>query len=153
MPTLVEADRGGVQAPGRLRADQVQGAHIRLVDGQVGVVEPEALRGGAGKLVACDRRSLEQHPLGRAPRRLALLDGLVDPLARQEAHLDDHVGDEARARLALWRREAGLGRIVSGRLGRCHSGRPSGYGAQRRPAWLLAHRASATAWARVVGST
>jgi hypothetical protein len=126
---LVEADRDGVEAPGRLRADQVQRADVRLVDREVRVVEAEALCGRARQLVAGDRRGLEQDLLGRASRRLALFDGLVDALARQVAHLDDHVGDEARTSPPLRRREPGLRRVVGGGLRLRHSGSPTRYGA------------------------
>ncbi len=44
-----------------------------------------------------DGAGLDQQLLGRAPGVLALLDGRVDALARDEAELDDDVGDEARA--------------------------------------------------------
>ena len=114
---LVEADRRGVEPAGGLRADQVERAHVGLEDREVDVVEPEALRGRARELVAGDRRRLEQDLLGGAPGGLALLDRLVHPLAREEAHLHDHVGDEARARLALRRGQAVAGPSSAGEAG------------------------------------
>jgi hypothetical protein len=154
LAAVVEADRHRAQPAGRLGADQVEGADVRLEDGEVGVVEAEALRGRTRQLVARDRGRLEQHLLGGAAGGLALLDRLVDALAREEAHRHDHVGDEPRAaRLGLRRREAVAGTLVGRRLrGRCR-GRPARYGAERRPACLLGHRASATAWVRVSVST
>ena len=88
---LVEADRRRVEAARRLGADRVERSYVGLVDREVDVVEPEALRGGARELVARDRPRLEQHLLGGAAGRLGLLDGLVHALAREKAHLDDHV--------------------------------------------------------------
>ena len=68
------------------------------------MVEAEALGGRAGELVGVERARLEQHLLGRSAGRAALLDGRLDLLPRQEAELDDHVGDEARAATAALRR-------------------------------------------------
>ena len=67
---------------------------------------------------------------GERPDGLALLDGGLHALAREEAQLDDHVGDEARAGLLLVGRSEAvvLGTGVRAALG---------HGAQRRGRPLL----------------
>ena len=105
---LVEADRRGVQPPGRLRADQVERRQVDLEAGQVDVAEPEALRGRARELVDRDRALLEQHLLRRAAGRLALARsprprarGLAKPSSAITAGMERETGPALRRGQAL----------------------------------------------------
>ena len=77
------------------RADEVGGGHVDAEDAEVEVVEPVALGQRARQRVLRERAVFEQHALGRRARDARALERVVDLLARGEAHVDDHVGEEA----------------------------------------------------------
>jgi hypothetical protein len=78
------------------------------------VIEPVALGGRAGELVAVDRTLGEQQRLRRSARGAGLFDRLADALLGDVAELDQDVGDEALGatagdRRGQPRRAAGVG--------------------------------------------
>jgi hypothetical protein len=143
----VEADRCGVQPPRRVRAHQVERGQVGLEDRQVDVAEPEALRDRARELVDGDLPRLQQNLLGRATVHPRVGKRLVHGLAAGEPERHEHLRNGA-CRAGHRRREAsldvGCGAVVCRRAPR--------YGAERRPASLLAHGASATACMRLFES-
>ena len=141
---VVVADRRRAQPARHLRRDHVERPDVRLEEREVDVVEAEALGDRARELVARDHARLEQRLLGGAAGRLGLVDDRLHPLARQEAQLDDHVGDRARA-AALRLLAASARQPERGRRPRQHE--------LRRAALRLGHRASATTWTSDLEST
>ena len=99
-----EADRHRLIALGGLDAEQVDGAHVEVVDGQVDVVQAEALGHDAGELVVAQDALLDEHEPGRAALRARGRDGLLDRLAVGEAEVDDHFADHPRRAAGFLRR-------------------------------------------------
>ena len=64
-----EADRHRLIALGRLGVEQADRAHVEVVDGQVDVVQAEALGHHAGELVVAQDALLDEHEPGRAALR------------------------------------------------------------------------------------
>ncbi len=60
------------------------------------MVEPVALGERAREAVVGERAPVEQHALGCRPGAARGLQRVLDLCARGEAHVDDHVGEEAR---------------------------------------------------------
>jgi len=89
-------DGEGVVALGRRGPDQVRRPHVDLEGGQVEVVEAVALGDRPREPFLVERAGLHQHPLRRVSRGAGRRDGLVDTLAADELHLDQHIGEEAR---------------------------------------------------------
>ena len=77
------------------RGDELGRVGVDAVDGEVDVVEAEALRDRARELVLGDDPVGEQQPLGRRAVAVGALDRLVDLAARDEVHLDQHVREHA----------------------------------------------------------
>ncbi len=133
---IVEADRSGVVALGRLRAHEVERARVGLVDRQVDEVEAEALGDRAGELLGRQVAGVDEDLLRRPPGGLRLLHCGLHALGGDEAELGDHIGDEAGSRRRAssagsgrcaprrdaswatphWRRRAGTGRGASSSL-------------------------------------
>ena len=93
---LVALDGGGRDELGRVGVD--------AVDGEVEVVEAEALGDGARELVVGDGAVGDEQPLGRGAVAVGALDRLVDLAARDEVQLDDHVREHASGTAAPGRR-------------------------------------------------
>ena len=108
-----EADRHRLVALGGLGADQVDGAHVEVVDREVDEVQAEALGDHAGELVVAQDAALDQHQARRAALRASGCDRLLDGLAVGEAEVDDHLADHPRGATRVARRvEAGTGASV-----------------------------------------
>ena len=108
---LVALDRGGRDQLGRVGIDPV------LL--QVEVVEPEALRDGAGELLLGDRAGREQHALRGRAGGVRHLDRLVHRLPLDVAEVDDHVREHASGTAAPGRRGDPVAPLGLGGLQSC----------------------------------
>ena len=90
------ADGHRLVALGGLGADQVDGPHVEVVDGEVDEVEAEALGDDARELVVAQDPPLDEHEAGRAALRAGGRDGLLDGLEVREAEIDGHLADHPR---------------------------------------------------------
>ena len=101
-------DRDGLVAAGHLDLDEPDGAHVDRIDGQVDVVEPEALGEHARKLVIREHAGLDEHLPGALALGARLLDRGIDARLLGEPELDRDVADHVRrARAQTRAREAG----------------------------------------------
>ena len=91
-----EADGYSLVALGGLGADQVDGAHVQVVDGEVDVVEAEALGDNSRQLVMAEDPALDEYEAGRAPLGAGGGDRLLDGLLVGETEIDDDFSDHAR---------------------------------------------------------
>ena len=89
------ADGHRLVALGRSDAEQVDRAHVEVVDGQVDEVQAEALGDHARQLIVAQHAPLDQHEARRAALRAGRCDGLLDRLAVGEAEVDDDLADHA----------------------------------------------------------
>jgi hypothetical protein len=111
-----ERHRHRLVAAGGSGGDEVGRAHVNREHRQVEVVEPVALGHGAGQLVLAQGRLLLQQRLGRLAGRARGLDRGVHALAIDEAHLHDHVGEEAARAAATAGRGDALSSLLLGLL-------------------------------------
>ena len=95
-PSSVKPDGHRLVALGGLGADQVDRAHVEVVDGEVDEVEAEALGDDARELVVAQDAALDEHQARRAALGARGGDGLLDGLAVGEAEVDDHFADHPR---------------------------------------------------------
>ena len=91
-----EAHRHRLVALGGLRGDQVDRAHVEVVDGQVDEVQAEALGNHPRELVVAKDPPFDEHDARRAPLGASGRDGLLDGLTVGEAEVDGHLADHAR---------------------------------------------------------
>ena len=91
-------------ALGGLDADQVDRAHVEVVDGEVDEVEPEPLGDHTGELVVAQDAAFDEHEAGRAALRSSGCDGLLDRLGVGEAQVDHDLADHPRRAPRVLRR-------------------------------------------------
>jgi hypothetical protein len=84
-------------APGGLGIDQIGGGGLHLEGLEVHVVDPVALRRGAGELILGDALRLDQHVRDGGAGAARRSHGLLDGLRGGKAELDDHVAEKALA--------------------------------------------------------
>ncbi len=129
-----EANGHRLVAADRVHVDQVDRAHVELVDGQVDVLQAEALGHDTGELVVAQNALLDQDLAGRLALGARDLDRVLDLLTRREAQIDDHVADQPdRASVAdlVGQRDRGAGACRDRRVGD-----PLGGSQQRQFAYL-----------------
>ena len=88
-----EGDGDRLVALDGLGAEQVDGAHVGLVDGEVDVVQAEAFGDDACELVLAQDALLDEHLPGGLALRARGHDGLLDGVAVGEAEIDDDLPD------------------------------------------------------------
>ena len=76
-----------------LGAEQVDGAHVGLVDREVDVIQAEAFGDDARELVLAQDALLDEHLPGGLALRACRRDGLLDRLPVGEAEIDDDLPD------------------------------------------------------------
>ncbi len=88
-----EADGQRLVALGGADADEVDGAHVEVVDGQIDEVQAEALGDDAGELVVAQDPLLDQHHAGGPALVAGGRDARLDGLAVGQAEIDDDLAD------------------------------------------------------------